>query len=300
MAYMHIENLYRNRDILMFREAYALEKIHGTSAHLSWNNGKLCFFSGGESYDLFVRLFDKESLAASFTEHFGEASKVIVYGEAYGGKCQGMRKTYGDNLKFIAFEVLVGEYCFLNVPDAEGVARSLGLEFVDYVRVNTEIATLDYWRDLPSAQAVRNGITEERPREGIVLRPIIEVRKNNGARIIAKHKTEAFQETKTPRSLADDADKLAVLTIASEIADEWCTPMRLLHILQRFSADINVESTGQVIAAMMEDIEREGAGEIAFSKEARRQISRKTAVLFKQHIKHNLIIEILGEEDATQ
>jgi hypothetical protein len=32
MAYLHIENLYKARDIMLFRECYAMEKIHGTSA----------------------------------------------------------------------------------------------------------------------------------------------------------------------------------------------------------------------------------------------------------------------------
>jgi hypothetical protein len=286
MGYMHIDNLYKNRDIMMFRECYAMEKIHGTSAHVSWNNGKLGFFSGGESYDLFVRLFDIVALETAFRAGFGEDKKVIVYGEAYGGKCQGMRETYGDNLLFIAFDVLVGD-CWLNVHDAEGVVKSLGLEFVDYVRVSTDIETLNYWRDMPSAQAVRNGITEEMPREGVVLRPLVEFRKNNGARIISKHKSESFRETKTPRSITDNADKMLVLTIANEIADEWVTPMRLNHVLQSVRAqvgDIGIENTGAVIAAMIEDVEREGAGEVVISKEARRQISRKTAELYKREV----------------
>lgn len=46
MAYLHIENLYKARDIMLFRECYAMEKIHGTSAHVGWN-GSLYFFSGG-------------------------------------------------------------------------------------------------------------------------------------------------------------------------------------------------------------------------------------------------------------
>ena len=33
MAYMHIENLYRNQNILLFKQCYCLEKIHGTSAN---------------------------------------------------------------------------------------------------------------------------------------------------------------------------------------------------------------------------------------------------------------------------
>ena len=39
MSYMHIDNLYKNQDILLFKECYALEKIHGTSAGLEFGLG---------------------------------------------------------------------------------------------------------------------------------------------------------------------------------------------------------------------------------------------------------------------
>ena len=38
MGYMHIDNLYKNVTIMLFKEAYVLEKIHGTSAHITWSN----------------------------------------------------------------------------------------------------------------------------------------------------------------------------------------------------------------------------------------------------------------------
>lgn len=58
MAYLHIQNLYRERDILLFRECYALEKIHGTSAHVAWRDGQVAFFSGSGKHARFVALFD--------------------------------------------------------------------------------------------------------------------------------------------------------------------------------------------------------------------------------------------------
>jgi len=32
MGYLNIDNLYKAQEVLMFRECYAMEKIHGTSA----------------------------------------------------------------------------------------------------------------------------------------------------------------------------------------------------------------------------------------------------------------------------
>lgn len=34
MGYMHIDNLYKDARVLSFKHVYALEKIHGTSAHI--------------------------------------------------------------------------------------------------------------------------------------------------------------------------------------------------------------------------------------------------------------------------
>lgn len=203
-----------------------------------------------------------------------------MFGEAYGGKQQGMRHTYGDKLSFIVFDVKIGE-TWLAVPDAEDVAKKLGLEFVPYHKVTTELTALDAERDRPSEVAMRRGITTPKPREGAVLRPLREF-SVNGHRVIVKHKGEAFSETKTPRPVADPA-KLAVLTAASAIADEWVTPMRLEHVLQRVPAD-DMSAVPKVIAAMVEDVYREGKGELVESREATAAIGRKTAELLKKHL----------------
>ena len=286
MSYMHIDNLYKNQDILLFKECYASEKIHGTSAHIGWN-GKVFFFSGGESYDMFIALFDKEKIYQWF-----ELTKVktcTIYGEAYGGKCQGMRETYGDKLRFVAFEVKIGDN-WLSVPDAEEFVSWYGFDFVPYVKVSTTLEELDFWCNAPSQQSVKNGIIEERKREGIVLRPLIEVRKNNGERIIVKHKNEEFAETKTKRSILDIGEKLEILTKARDIATEWVTPVRLIHILDNFP-NAGIEQTGDIIKAMIEDVEREASGEIVISKESRKEISKQTALMFKQRLKDNFIEE---------
>jgi hypothetical protein len=282
MSYLHIENLYKSQEILLFKECYAMEKIHGTSAHVSWNEGKLHLFSGGASYLLFTKLFDHEFLQQKFTEL--NILKITIYGEAYGGKMQGMSKTYGDNLKFIAFEVKIGD-SWLDVPRAEEIAKKFNFDFVPYEKCSTDIDILNAVRDKASEQAVKCGMVEPRPREGIVLRPLIEVTKNNGGRIIAKHKNEAFSETKTKREV--DPEKMIVLRDAEAIAEEWVTENRLSHVLDAFP-EASMEKTGDIIKAMIEDVEREAGDEISQSQEARKAIGRKTVVMFKNRLKNKL------------
>lgn len=305
MGYLHIDNLYKNQKILMFRECYALEKIHGTSAHIKfervgtidWQHTpnepplgvtkeeiKLTFFSGGASHILFIELFDQEALKQAFAE-LG-ANGLTIYGEAYGGKMQGMRETYGDKLKFVAFDVLGADDRWSDVPGAEFLCQRLGLDFVPYNKVSTDLAVLDAQRDLPSRQAVKNGITEPKISEGIVLRPPIEVFYNTGGRFIAKHKRPEFSERASKKDTVVDPQMAEVLVKAEAIAQEWVTPVRMEHVLDKLQATLQrepaTEDTRAVIDAMVEDVTREAKDEIVVSKEAIKCISSSAARMFKQ------------------
>lgn len=282
MGYLHIKNLYKDQTILKFKQCYALEKIHGTSAHIGWGKDRVYFFSGGEKHDNFVALFDADKLTEKFVELGHE--KVVIYGEAYGGKMQGMSATYGKELKFVAFDVKIGEN-WLDVPNAQQVVESFGLEFVSYALINTTLEEIDAERDRFSVQAIRNGVGTEKLREGVVLRPLIEVTLNSGERVIAKHKRDEFRETKSPR---DVGAELELKVKAKEIADEWVTPMRLTHVLAAHNFALEMENTGHVIAAMKEDVRREAVGEIVESKEVMAKIGQATALMFKQLIKAQL------------
>lgn len=293
MGYLHIDNLYKNQAILMFRECYALEKIHGTSASLGWREG-LGFHPGGEELERFVRLFDPPALTEGLTRLF-PMRDVTLYGEAYGGSQQQQAHRYGPELRFVVFDVLVGPVerghrgCradgpdgrWLAVPQAEQVAVELGLEFVHYRRIPTDVAALDAERDASSEQARRNGVAGDWPREGVVLRPLVEVRLNNDQRVICKHKRDDERETRGPRPVADPR-RLEVLADAEAIALEWVTVRRLAHVLDKLDPPVGIERMREVIAAMQADVLREGAGELVDSREARAAIGKQTAHLFRE------------------
>jgi hypothetical protein len=285
MGYLDIENLYKNQDILMFKECYALEKIHGTSAHITFKSGRIAFFSGGSNYETFIKLFDSDKLVEKFMAmELGDTS-ITIYGEAYGGKLQGMSDTYGKNLKFIVFDINIGGK-WLNVPKADKLASELGLEFVDWVLIPTDLHTLDHYRDLSSIQAIRNGCGDNHKREGIVIRPLEEMVKNNGERIIAKHKALEFRETKTPRVVTEEGFK--ALEEAKAIAEEWVTMERLNHILTSGEVEEKIENTGKIINLMIDDVIKESKGEIIDSPGARKEIGRASAIMFKQRLNNKL------------
>lgn len=288
MGYLHIENLYKNQNVLQLDELYALEKIHGTSAHIKYKAGNLSFFSGGEKHENFVTLFNTAQLETALAS-LG-LDEVIVYGEAYGGKQQGMRATYGDDLKFVVFDVKFNGN-WLTVPAAEQLTKFLKLEFVHYTRIKAVLPEIDAERDRESVQAIRNGAGTGKIREGIVLRPLEELVDERGNRLIAKHKRPEFREMKSIREVRPE--QAIILKRATAIAEEWVTPMRLEHVLAAGQALMNavqgldgrrefdITDTKHIIGMMIEDIKREAKGEIVESEGAMTAIGRKTAKLFK-------------------
>lgn len=283
MGYLHIENYYRSQLISLFKQCYALEKIHGTSAHLHWNGEKITYFAGGEKYANFIQLFDDVALTEKFENT--PNTDVTVYGEAYGGKCQGQSWRYGKELKFVAFDVKIDDN-WLNVPSAERFVNNLGLEFVYYKQIPTDIESLDAERDAPSEQAKRNGMGDDKPREGVVCRPLMEMRTSAKNRVIVKHKRAEERETKTQR-VPLSPEKQKVLDDAKAIAEEHVTPVRLEHVLDKLKVDgqeVPVERTGEVIMAMVEDVCREAQGEFVETKGVRKAIGTMASKLFMKRL----------------
>jgi len=271
---------------MLFKHCFASEKVHGTSAHVAYSRveDKLSFFSGGAKQVSFIACFDQEALLAKFRENsvrHPEIDKIVVFGEAYGGSMQGMKDTYGPDLRFIAFEVQIHED-WLSVEEAHGLVTFLGLEFVPYERIVTTEEAINAAMMTPSQVAVRRGMGADKMREGVVLRPIVELVHPNGGRIIVKHKRPEFSERATTPKIATP-EKLKVLEVAAAIADEWVTGERLKHVLDALQLPAPQPSdTRAVLNAMVEDIYREAKGEIVESQEARKAICKATVKLLRR------------------
>lgn len=285
MGYRKIPNLYKNKEILLFKQCFSSEKVHGTSTHVKYDveSDSLSFFSGGCQHENFLKIFDHENLIEAFRQNAAEHphKKITMFGEGYGGKMQRMSDTYGKELRFIAFEVLIDE-CWMGVPQADRIATRLGFEFVPYKLINTTEEEINAEMMADSEIAIRRGMGPGKMREGIVLRPPVELQHPNGGRIIVKHKRPEFAEREhTPKF--DDPEKLKILEEAKEVADEWVNMMRLQHVLDKFP-DPDMKDTNKIIKAMVEDVYVEAKGEIVESKNVRKAIGKKTVSLFKQHL----------------
>src|SRR3990167_1308511 len=285
MAYLKIKNLYANKTILLFRQCHALEKCDGTSSYIHWDGKDLCLFAGGSKHEHFVALFDQDALKAKFTELFG-LDKVTVYGEAYGGKLQGMSATYGKELRFVAFEAKVRD-SWVTVPNAEDIAGRLGLEFVPYATIPTDLDAINAERDRDSEIAIRRGMGAGHLREGVVLRPLIEVVQNNGEREIAKHKRpECSERASNPKVTDPVEDKL--WEDARSAAQEWVTAGRLSNVLSKLPPDLDLKDTGTVCKAMIADILVESEGKVIDTQAVRKELGKETARLFKKRIMESI------------
>ncbi|BCS82761.1 ligase 2 [Cotonvirus japonicus] len=298
MGYMHILSLYKCPKFFeLFPEVYCMEKIHGTSTWIKYIRGQpLHFHSGGESGPAFKSIFDEQFIHTKLNELAinNNWSVIKVHGEGYGGKQQGMRKTYGDQLKFIVFDVYVENVNpevkpkFLDIPEAEEFTHCLDLEFVDYVRGPNTPDWIEEQSNRFSVQAVRNGLGSDRPREGVVVRPITESVMANGDRAIGKHKNADFWEIKTRRPLGE---RLKVVESVQEIVEDWVTDQRFNHVVDRVLQQKTIKLLEKsdikiLLNFMVEDVQRESEGEVIWTDALVKAIRKKTAVMFKEFTPH--------------
>ena len=270
--------------------------VHNTSAHVkiipSKKENGIELFSGGvssEQFDKLVRPTVVDHCQKNYDELPMDSLSFTLYGEAYGGSCQKMSNVYGKDLKFVVFDVKIEtelHEVWLNVPNAEDVTKKMGLEFVHYVKIPATLENINTERDKPSVQASRNGMGNDKWSEGVVLRPLIELTKNNGSRLICKHKRDEYRETKTKRKVSPE--QLEVLENAKDIADEWVTEMRLIHALDKLGGS-DMTIMPRLIPYMIEDIKREAEGEIVWSKEVSTAITRKTGQVLKEYLQSNIV-----------
>lgn len=285
MGYMHIDNLYKNDRVLRSGPwVYVLEKLHGTSAHVSWHPAHgIQYFAGAGNRDAFAGLFDEARVRGAL-ELLGDP--VTIYGEYYGGGGRvgmGMRDTYGPVSRFAAFDVQIGGR-WSPVPEMSLVCGLADIEVVEWRQVPATLEAVDAERDRESAQAIRNGMGPGKVREGVVIRPLLEAVDELGRRVMAKHKGAAFAERVSTPHRPVDLARLQAQTDAGAIAAEWVVPMRLEHVLQRFPEDLTIRDTRRVIDAMIEDVRREGEGELVWSPAVGAAIARATAALFQRHL----------------
>ena len=185
---------YRDETVkyLRFNDWQFTEKIDGTNISVEWDGHAVSFHGRTERAQIpkhLLEYLEKTFLTTEAEELFEQTygdKNVILYGEGYGAKIQN-GGNYRSDVSFILFDVLIGD----NWQEREWVektAKMFGIDVVPVVFVGSLEEGIDY-------------VMEHHPStigtammEGIVGRPMVEMRDRLGKRIIVKIKWEDFKE----------------------------------------------------------------------------------------------------------
>lgn len=113
------------------------------------------------------------------------ADGCCLYGEGYGAKIQKGGGNYRSDQDFVLFDVKVGEY-WLQRKDVEDIAYKLGLDIVPIIGKGNIRQMIDI------CKTGFNSKWGNFMAEGIVARPLIELKSRMGYRIITKLKYKDF------------------------------------------------------------------------------------------------------------
>jgi hypothetical protein len=174
------------------------EKVDGTNIRVMLPNyreeGKQFGISFGGKTDeaqipatLVRRLeerFHSDETRAKLAEMFPEGN-ACLYGEGYGAKIQKGGGNYRQDQDFVLFDVKVGDW-WLERSNVEDVAGKLGLDVVPIIGKGSLLTMVAMTRQGFKSQ------WGDFPAEGVVARPVCELKSRNGERLITKIKCKDF------------------------------------------------------------------------------------------------------------
>ena len=192
-----ILNNYRNPTIAYLKDNIWLftEKVDGTNIRVRWDGHKVEFGGRTDKAQIPGALLSKlnEMFMTTEAEELFEQTwgdkEVILFGEGYGPKIQNGGE-YRSDVSFILFDVLVGD----NYQEREWVektAQMFNIDVVPIVLTGTIQDGINYVMKHPKSTMGTAMM------EGVVGRPMIELRDRRGERVIVKIKWEDFKHFAT-------------------------------------------------------------------------------------------------------
>lgn len=188
-----IEGKFRSETVEFLKDStwQFTEKIDGTNIRIMWDGHKITYGGRTERASIpahlmnkLVELFGNEETEQLFEQIFGE-KEVILFGEGYGAKIQGVGGLYRSDVSFILFDVMInGNY--QSRECVELTAKQFGLEIVPILFEGTLQEGVDYVKTKPMSTIGKA------PMEGLVARPKVELQDRCGNRLIVKIKVRDF------------------------------------------------------------------------------------------------------------
>lgn len=191
-----LEGVYRNPLVEYLKDCKwsCTEKIDGTNIGVVWDGHKVSFQGRTERAQIpaplvnrLNELFGGEVNEELFEQLFGE-EEVILFGEGYGAKIQkggGLYKS--DGVDFIMFDIYMPKKdLWLRRESLEDIARAFGIQVVPEIMISTLDEAIAYVKSKPMSTI------GTAPMEGLVCKPLIEIRDRMGERIVVKVKVKDF------------------------------------------------------------------------------------------------------------
>lgn len=191
-----IDGDFRNETVKMLQNINWIwtEKVDGTNIRIHWDGHKVEFGGRTERAQIPVDLvnflnakFNNPETEELFEQKFGD-SDVIMFGEGYGRKIQGVGSLYRpDDVSFILFDVCIGDV-WLKRDSVEDIAKAFGIDVVPIAGIGTIRQAIDFVKGHP-----KSILSDKAPMEGVVVRPECELFDRMGRRLIVKIKVNDFK-----------------------------------------------------------------------------------------------------------
>jgi hypothetical protein len=177
------------------------EKVDGMNIRVMWDGSTVKFAGKSDNAqihpDLFrvlIETFTAQKMGAQFGVFDPESVTPIeacLYGEGYGA---GIQKggNYRPDKSFILFDVKVGD-TWLERNNVADVANGLGCDMVPVVGIGTLSDAVEFAKSGYDSICAQTSSSAE----GLIMRPLAELRNRRGERVITKIKYKDFSRAAT-------------------------------------------------------------------------------------------------------
>ena len=169
------------------------EKVDGTNIRVIVQDGNITFGGKTDNAQIPAKLVARLEAMFLAEPHksnlLAKMPEGVLYGEGFGAGIQKVGRNYAPYVNFCLFDVNCGGW-WLRRDDVHDIGAALGLQVAPLI-ANGTLAEMEC--------LVRNGFLSNWgpfPAEGLVARPMVELKTRAGHRIITKLKTRDFA-TKT-------------------------------------------------------------------------------------------------------
>ncbi len=166
------------------------EKVDGTNIRIMFDGEQITF--GGKTDRAQIPSFLLAKLEEVFLPKIGFLYEffregICLYGEGYGAKIQKGGGNYRQDQGFVLFDVKIDDW-WLQREDVLDIAQKLSLDIAPMIG---GVGTLPEMVEM--ARVGFNSTWGDFQAEGIVARPLVELKARNGQRIITKIKCKDFK-----------------------------------------------------------------------------------------------------------